>query len=419
MRKLMILLLFSFQLNAQQLFSLEDCIQNTLSQHPDVIIQQYRILKAKNDFKLLSKSRFPGFSASASGGLNGGRSIDPFSNSFVQNTVGFNAMSVSGNVNLFNGFALRTQLAQSKITGEIENLQIELLKKELKVAVVEAFMQVVFSKQLISLHQESEQDLTEQQKSIQEKVNEGLLASYNLTEVEAQLATARFDIMSATNDLTLAKNQLAQLMQFQGDFDISVPPLDLPPAGSARPVINFHPSLRIIDKEIESNRLNQRLIQSEKYPGLSLSAGLGTSYSSAAMSEFSYFNQLSYNFNQYTAISLSIPISYLVKTKITGAKIEEQIIKKQKNKQMLNIKQQIGNLELEINNLKEKIKSAKVNLNAQEELYAGAKEKYNEGMISNLELNTYRLNLERAKVQLAQSQTEYYFKLILLNTILE
>lgn len=77
------------------------------------------------------------------------------------------------------------------------------------------------------------------------------------------------------------------------------------------------------------------------------------------------------------------------------------------------------NLLLEINSLKEKIKSSEVNVAAQSALYAGAKEKYKEGLINSLELNTYRLNLEKANVQHIQVKNELYFKTEILRSFYE
>ncbi|MCY1562140.1 hypothetical protein D9M68_994960 [compost metagenome] len=65
---------------------------------------------------------------------------------------------------------------------------------------------------------------------------------------------------------------------------------------------------------------------------------------------------------------------------------------------------------MELASLKEKLKSAEINLNAQTQLYEVAKEKFKEGLVNQLELNTYRLNRERAKAQFIQTQYELYFK---------
>lgn len=410
MKLLVFVLFFSFGVSAQKKFTLEECINMTLSHHPDVILQNLNILRAENTIEQAQKNRLPNVSTSLSGGLNGGRSIDPFSNSFVQRTVSYNSLGLSGNWNLFNGFALKKQILQSKVNTEAEQNQLEVVKKELKFAVIEAFMNFAVNQQLVILQKENERDILSQMESVMERIKEGVLASYNRTETEAQLASTRFELINSQNNLKLSKMILGHLMMLKGDFELILPEISEPKLDIQKPSLSFHPALRLSEKRIVSAGYGIDIARANRLPKLSLNAGLGTSYSSFAAQEFAYFRQLGHNFNQYLGLSLSIPVYTNVKTRIEAARIEERIARKQKEKQELQLSQQTETLSLEVSTLKEKLKNSSVNVSSQSTLYEGAKEKYKEGLINNLELNTYRLNLERARVQHIQTETEHYFK---------
>lgn len=407
-------------LSAQKKYTLNECMTQVLNSHPDIVLQNLNILRMKNSTKQSEKSRLPTVSASISNGLNGGRSIDPFSNSFVQRMVSYNSFGISGSWNLFNGFWIKNQILQNKTNLEAEQIQLEVIKKELKFAVVEAFMNVVMNQDLVHLQQENEKDLLGQVKSVKERIKEGILARYNLIETEAQLTNAGFELINAQNNLKLSKVILGQLMMLkEEDFDIIVPEIPYSILSTLELNLSSHPVVRTLEKRILSTQYSIRVAQADRLPKLSLNVGLATSYSSAAIGEFTYFRQLSYNFNQYVGLGLSIPVYNNIQPRIETVKIEEKIARKQKEKQEIGLRQWIETLSLEINTLSERVENSQQSVNAYSVLYDAAKEKYKEGLINNIELNTYRLNLEKAKIQQIQTKVELFYKIQLFHVFNE
>lgn len=419
MRFLFLFLVMSVNLFAQKKYTLEECLSRALSFHPDVMLQNLTILRAENAVEQSQQNRYPKLSGSVSTGLNGGRSIDPFSNSFVQRTVSHNSLGLSGSWNLFNGFALKNQVVRNKINAEAEHIQMELVKRELKISVIEAFMNVVLNTKLVDIQLENEKELLTQLEAIHERIKEGIMAGYNKTETEAQLANTRFELVNSQNNLKLSKAALAQWMMLKEPIEIRMSETTQNKQEILKPALSSHPSLRILDKRIQAARYGIAIAQAEKLPRLSLNAGLGTSYSSVAAGEFAYFRQLGHNFNQYLGLSLLVPVYTHAYTRIEAARIEEKMAFRQKEKQELQLQQQIDNSLLAISTLKEKGKSASVNAAAQSVLYEGAKEKYKEGLINNLELNTYRLNLEKAKTQEIQTRVEEFYATEKLKVLME
>jgi len=410
MRLLIIFLLASLGTYGQKSYSLEECIALAQQQHPDVLLQNLNIARAENTLRQSVKSRIPVVSGSVSTGLNGGRSIDPFSNSFVQRTISYNSFGMSAGGSLFNGFSLHNQVERNRRNKEAEQIQLETVRKEIKIAVIESYANVVVSRKLIRLQEESVQDLTTQAEAIQERVKEGVMASYSLTETQAQLATARFELVSAENNYRLAKSALAQLMMIKEDFEVDIP--EIPSSVLVPETHGIHPALQVWDLRIRAAEYGVALARAEKYPRLSLNLGLGTSYSSAAIGEFSYTKQLSHNFNQFASLGLSIPLfsNGLINARMDAARMEEKITRKQREKTEIQLSQQAETLKLEVAFLEEKLKSATVNTQAQALLYESAKEKFKEGLVNQLELNTYRLNREKSQVQFIQTQYELYFR---------
>lgn len=420
MKKILILLFICFEIYAQKVYSLEECIETALRQSPEIQLQNLNILQASENYKYSKKNQLPSVSANVSQGINGGRSIDPFSNTFVQRSISSNSYGVGANWNVFNGFSVQNQIEINRNEVDGQKQQMILNKKELKINVILAFMQVLVAQELLKISQEQKRDLETQLTALNEKVKEGLLPKSQISDFEAQIAHVSFEEYNAKNNLELSKLNLVQWLGFtsKSNFEIKY-----------QRKINqkyfetsfIHPSQIILENKLIGAKLNSKIAKASKYPTLSLSGGLGSAYSSAAASEFSYFNQLNYNLNQYFRIGLNIPIysNGQVLAKISNASIQEQIIKKQIDQQKLKIGQEYEKLKMEIALLSEKLKYAEINLKAQSNSYLSGKERFEEGVLNSIELNTLRINAEKAKITQIQTQIELDFKSLILETFLE
>ncbi len=419
-KKLFILLFICFKIHAQKAFTLEECIETAFRQSPELQVQNLNILQANENYRFSKKNKFPSVTANISQGVNGGRSIDPFSNTFVQQSISSNSYGLGANWNIFNGFSLKNQIEANRNEVEGQKQQLALNKKELKINVISAFMQVLVAQELLKISQEQKKDLETQLDALNEKVREGLLPKSQISDFEAQIANVSFEEYNAKNNLELAKLNLAQWLGFttKTSFDVKYQRLVRPKYSET---YFKHPSQTILENKLVGAKLNSKIALASKYPSLNLGGGLGSAYSSAAAAEFSYFNQLNYNPNQYFRIGLNIPIyaNGQVLAKISNANIQEQIIKKQIDQQKLKIGQEIEKQKMEIALLSEKLKFAEINLNVQNKTYLSGKERFSEGVINSIELNNLRTNAEKARITYIQTQIELDFKTLLLETYVE
>jgi outer membrane protein len=281
--------LISFFANAQKVLSLEDCIETSFRQSPELQIQNLNILQASEIYRYSKLNQFPSVSGNVSQGINGGRSIDPFSNSFVQRNISSNSFGIGTNWNVFNGFSLKYQLEQNKNNILTEQQQLELRKKELKISVIDAFMQVLLRQELVKISTEQRKDLESQLIVLTDKVKEGIIPKSHLTDFEAQIANVTFEEYSAKNNVLLAKLNLGQWLGFASktDFELKYQKAVIPKLFEFS---NLHPSQKILQSKLTSAKLNLSIAQAAKYPSVNISGGLGSAYSSAASAEYNILN---------------------------------------------------------------------------------------------------------------------------------
>jgi outer membrane protein len=420
---LLLIFISLFCIAQQTKVSLNQCIELAFKQSFELKNQDSKIKLSENTLSQSRKAIFPSANASFSQGLSSGRNIDPFTNDFIQQTNSSNSWGANSNLVLFNGFSLKNTIKQNQLNVKIDNLEIQKLKRELKNTVILAYMQVLMNQELLKVTQDQENNIKGQLERIKDLVSEGQMPKTNIIDTDAQLATAEFEINNAKNNLELSKLTIAQLIGLENYSSLILEPIKI----SEVPINNnfvkdIFNSLNLYP-EIKSNLLKQQatkieidIAKAQKYPNISLNAGLGSAYSSAASKEFNYFKQLDFNFNQYARLNVSIPIydNGQISARKNAAQLNHKIVETQSEQIKISLRQEIEKAALAQKIAFEKLTSAKRQINALKIAYDSAQERFNEGLINSMDLNTFRLNLEKANSTLIQAKYEYHFKKMLL-----
>ncbi len=416
----LLLCFFLIEGNAQQRFSLNQCIEYAYKNNYEVKLKELKVRQSENTLQQSQKAIYPNLSGSFSQGINSGRSIDPFTNDFVQRTISLNSFGANANLTIFNGFSLKNQIIQNQYNAEADQVEIQRAKNELRIRITLAYMQVLMNQELAKIAHEQIQNIQSQYERVKALVNEGNMPKTNLIDLDAQLATAEYDALNAKNNIDVSKLTLAQLMAFPNIvFDVENTSIE-----ERTPLLNdnylqnilagfyFQPIIKSAELRVKIANIGIKLAEAGKYPSVSLGAGFGSAYSSAAAKEYNYFNQLGFNLNQFARLSINIPIytNGQVKGQISNAQINQRIIETQLSQTKLQIKQEIEQAYLTAKVAQEKLKAAQRQVSAQQIAYDSAKERYLEGLLHTIELNTFSINLEKAKSNFIQSKHEFYFR---------
>ena len=423
---LFFLLYFALQASAQSRFNLEQCIDYAYKQSFDIKQRMLKIKQAENTLRQSKHAIYPNLSGSVSQGISSGRSIDPFTNDFIQHTISSNSISFGSNLTLFSGFALKHQILQNSYNLQADEWDLQRGKIELRNRITLAYMQVLMNQELWKLNQEQVSSLQLQVDRVKEMVKEGNMPNTNLTDLDAQMAMAEYEALNMKSNIELARLSLAQLMAFPtySSFEIEFIPfnestilIDQPYLHTILATINEQPIIKNADLRFQSSGLGIKLAQAGRYPSVSLGGGFGTAYSSAAAREYNYFNQLNFNLNQYARLNINIPIlsNGQIKGRINNAVINHQIAETQLSQSRLQLKQEIEQAYLTAKIAQEKLTSAQRQLRAQQIAFDSAKERFLEGLIHAIELNNFRLNLEKANSNFVQAKYELFFRKMLLD----
>lgn len=121
-------------------WTLERCIQQALSQNIDIQLSMLSEEQAALAFDQATRNFGPEFSGSVGQFYQSGRSIDRFSNQFVQSTISSNNFQLQGSLLLFNGLQNHNARKQAKQNWMASGADLQSIKLSVTLQVASAFV---------------------------------------------------------------------------------------------------------------------------------------------------------------------------------------------------------------------------------------------------------------------------------------
>jgi len=464
MKKLIFLFIVSIEGNIfaqNNILSLSQCIDYAYKNSIEIKLQEI-----STDILLLQKKQalfsfLPSFSGSFSHAYQYGRSIDPFTNQFALEKVQTDNLYASGDVLVFQGFYLVNQWKKKKLEYENGQLNIEVSKRDIALAIATAYLQVLFYRE------EYERALRALENSIAQ-VNKtklsyeiGQLAKDYLLQMEAQQAADEAQVQNMLNQLQLAKLTLKQLMNYQDTtyFDIISPNENLLQDTSFlltqtsetiyQQALQNYPLLKVSENNVTLAKYELRMSRSLFYPSIRLYSNFGTGYSSArkqisnitfegfdtlgitseSMNEYVLSPAYSYNyeiipfrkqwednFNKTVGITLNIPLfnKFNAHINISLAKLKIQNMQLQLDQQRWELKKNIEKSYYDALAALSNYRALKKQKQAQEEVFKAIQYKFNTGKVSPFEYNDAKNKLQQTEADLNKVKYELIFRIKIL-----
>ena len=441
-------------LQAQQKWTLEQCVEKAVSSSINVSRSELNIQNAQISMDLAKQARYPFLSGNANLNWNFGRSIDPTTNGFITERFFSNNYSLNSGVVIFNGFRIKNNIAKSALDYQAAEADTKQLELDLSLQVALTYLNVVFEKENIEIAKK-QLNLNEQQLvRIQKSINAGALAASEDLNIKAQIANNQQNIVVAQNRYELALFQLKQALRIDVSTEIEVVvPEDIDLIDDLDN-ITYEQLLKESLKQrydllgakyrAESSELAIDIAKSGYYPTLSLGGSLNTYYSNQALEvigqeplfvvndfvinnmdvEVGQFidrpitstpgflsqldNFLSYGFG----LQLNVPI---YNNGITDGNVQRAQINVENQK--LNKAELSEALQLTIHQAltdakaaKRKLAASEVSLNAQEAAFENVSKRLKLGAANSFEWETQKTNLENAEITKLLDKYDYIFK---------
>ena len=398
----------------------------------------------------------------ASGNINEtftfGRSLDPYTNNFVDRNINYNQLSLSGNTIIFNGYQLKNTILQNDILLKATQLDLQAMKENISLQVVSAYLNVMNAEDQLVIS-ESQTNITKLQIDRTDKlVRAGSLAQSTLFDLKAQLALEETTVINNQSTLDLAKLNLLQLLNDRNITNVKVDRISVPTpsTGGYEASINkvyeiaesSQPSVKAADLRIKGAEKGIDVAKAGFLPVITANANFGANQSNAQKEYIQsgtkdqnfgtvlfngtniplivtqpnfaengttgYFTQLGNTFNYGFGVNASIPIFNRFgsnnKVNVSRAKIQKENANLNAQQARLTLRQNIETAYTNLTNSAKRYDAYLVQVSALEESFRAAESRFNAGAIDFVAYSLQKTNLDKAKGNLVAAKYDFIFR---------
>lgn len=405
-------------------WTLQECIDYGVDQS---LAMERQLLNNKIDKTYLRDAQLdllPAIEGSSSLGYNFGRSIGE-NNTYVNTRIMSNNYYVGASLNLFSGFTAINTWRYRKVS-KLKGLEdSETKANDIAVTIMQAFYDVAYAEGLIEISEEQLSNARLQLKKMERQHELGIKPKSDLFDIQAQVAESEFNLISNQNKRSTALVTLKQAMNYkpEDEMEIDVSSLSslIPENESINTTELFNkakeelPQVNAAQYNLRAAQLNWYVSKGRLLPSFSMSGSLNTYYYDTQENPFS--TQFKDNLGKSFGFSVNIPIfgGLYRHSNIARAKYQMQDAEYAYKETLQNTYKEVELAVLDLQAAAQEYNMAIKKLNFSELSYAANQKKYEEGLVTIMDVNTSDNNLRQAKLDLLKAKLTFGIKKRMVN----
>ncbi len=446
------------QAKIEKEYTLEECISIALEGNLNLKSTRLTANTANINFKQSKANILPTLNGNYNIGVNTGRSIDPFTNDFINQELTFSNARLNLDATIFNGFRLINTAKQQRFNKQAAALEIEEAEQNLVLEVTLAYLQVLNSKAILKLAKERLITTEEQYKRQETFYKQEVGNPADFMDIKGQKTRDETSILVSESALNNAKINLARLLNLSDDIAVNPTAtlLDTARYGVTSDDV-FNDALQNLvtfkarDLRVKAAKKGVSVAKAQFTPELSFFGQLNTNYSSAAQTfsetgtsvqdtgdfvtingatipvqtnatqfeskKIGYSDQFDNNLNTVVGVNVSIPLfnGFRAKNNVALEKIrvEEAVLTLERTTQ--EIKNAIAQVHFDMEAAFDRYNSLKIQVEAFKESYRINEIRFNNGASNFLAYITSKNNLEAAQTNLVNAKYDYLLRVKVLD----
>lgn len=410
-------------LYAQEKMTLEACMKYAIEHSTSVQQQEIALEDARQNYIGAVASAMPSINASTGGTMNYGRSIDPETNTYTTTSTFNNSYSLSGSLTVFNGLSTINTIKATKVMRAMGVEELQLARDQIAMNTMSAYFDVVYYYGTVEIAQEQLRTSQLELKQVQEQYELDLKAPADVAEVEAQVANYDYLLTEQQSNLELALIELRKVMNYPQEepleIDTEVDIEGMLITETLEEVLSYalvyNPQIRSKEMNSRYYELNYASTKGRYLPSISLSGGFSTNYFVNVDSPGNYakyFNQLGNNRGYYVGMSMSIPIFSGLSRRVAKhrAKLQYDNAILAHTEQRRTLESEVAKTYQEMQNFGKQYIMSKKKVQANDLAYRSVSQKFAEGMVTAIDLQTASNNLLQARSDLLHARLQYIIK---------
>lgn len=437
-------------------YNLQQCIDIAIKNNLTVKRSELDMERSRIYWQQQRANLLPTLNSSINHGISTGRSIDPFTNTYLNQQITSADYSANANLVLFNGMAIQNSIRRTSLAYQAGKMDFEQAKNDITLNVITTYLQVINNTDLLT-QANSQLEVSKQQlQRLQVMNSNGAVKPSDYYDVKGQQSTDQLTVINAKNALEASKLNLLQLMNVPYTRSITVQRLD----ASQLPATKFDntpdqvytsaiQNLPLVKAATLRRQSAEKQVQVTKgilFPTLSLYSGIGTRYSSAARrsvfidstevntggfiktpagnqsvyaydqnfrnEKVGYYDQFKNNYSTQVGVSLQIPIlnAFQNRNKVALAKIDLSEARYTEETTRIQLKQNVEQAYINMTSAYDRYQILTEQVDAFKESFRTAEIRFNAGVLTSVDYIVAKNNLDRANNNLINARYDYYIR---------
>lgn len=410
------------QADTTRTWNLQECMRYAIENSPRAVRQQLATANLKASYHEAILQHLPSLSGSVGVSAGFGRNVDPGTNTYTTINTLSNSYGLNAGITVFNGLQLINNTRASKISklrGDEAQRQVE---DNISLETLNAYFNYSYTLGTLTLAREQLEASRENLRQGHRMMTLGLKGAADVAQLEATLAADEYNLTKVENNVKTTELKLKEVMNYPPEVSIRIDTaqriaIPAPETSEVTEVVDVAmatlPDTRMSMMDVRIAKLDFSTAKARLFPTLSASAGVGTNFYKNLKQEATPFSkQFKDNISKSLSASLSIPLfsgwsrqTNIVRRRNDLRSSEQTHIETQR-KVAIEVEQAV----LDLNGAYSERLQAEKQVHARLLAYRVAQRKYQEGLLSALDLQTTSNQLLEARATLLSAELTWQAK---------
>lgn len=425
--------------NAQsKKWTLEECVRYALENNISIKLSELDVKNAAIDKRGALGSYLPSVNGNASHSWNIGLNQDVTTGLLRNQTTQYSSVGLNAGVDIYKGLQNQNAYRRAKLSIVASQYQLLKMQEDISLNVASAFLQILSNKEDLKVKKEQLAIDEKRFGRSEEMVNAGTIPRGDLFDLKATVATDKQNIAVAENNLLISKLSLAQLLQLKefADFDVADDTkvadenniLAQTPTEIYEKARETRTELKLAQTNLEIAEKNVAIAKGAYQPTLSGFYGFNTRASYSDQIKFDaanqpytvgpdpIFQQFSDNKGHNFGFQLNVPVfnGFSVKNNVERNKVTLEKSKIDLEQKSLDLQRNVYTAFTDARAALNTYEASTVTLEARQQAYNYAKEKYDVGLMNSFDFTQAQTLLTNAQSDVIRTKYDYMFKIKIL-----
>jgi outer membrane protein len=443
-----------FSQDSTKYLTIKQCVDLAIKNN--LLVQQSEITLETNGvaFRQSKENLLPQINGNVSQGMNYGRSVNTFNNTYVDEQNSSGNYGLNGNLILFNGLQLQNAIRQNALSYHASRMDLQQQKDNITLSVLNAYLTVLSSQEALDIAIKQASVDSAQVARLEIQNEQGAIPPATLSDLQGQYATDEVTVVNAFNALETAKVSLFSYLNvpYQKDavyeminMNADISDLNSSSDSIYQVALQTIPTIKANDLRVQSFQKSIAVMRGKLWPTLYLVGSLNSNYTSIATNtipnslptagntgEFvtigpntydvqangypsektSFGDQIKNNRYQSFGLQLNIPILnyFSARNNVKIAKLNYQNAKVISTSSHYQLQQMVEQAWQNLHSAYGQYKGYVDQVKAYGESFRTAEIRFNAGVLTSVDYVIAKNNVDRANLNLSAARYNYIFR---------